>query len=1054
MSTVSNRRPLAVIAGLGNGSGTGASSARLFAKHGYTIALVARHRDDSLANLVKEIKDAGGDAAYFAVPEYSRDAISSAFAEIRKQFPSSTYAIRVAIFNAAHGVWKPFLDVTPEDIQEAVDVNIVAAFAFSREAIVEFKSNDLNEVGKRGILIFTGATASIRGNVITSAFAAGKAGQRSLSQSLAKEFGKDNIQVSHAIIDGGILTDRSRERQNNNPEWINNADVRLDPDSIAASYLYLANQDRSAWTWELDLRPAHEKWESGISKRLSARLLPSQARSNGMPFNRANSSSPVSKRIKLEEPQDTVSFQQSSQPNESTEDNCSICLQSISDRTVVPLCSHEFCFECLLIWTDQSRRCPLCSQQIGEYLIHRIRSKYDYEKYFLPPLRSSPAPPQHSTQNSALSNRNVRRGRPRVQRVWGRRERQQLEEADRLDRAIAKRRWIYHHDLYAKHVASNTHTRYRPYPTPAQFSASPEYISRATAFLRRELRVWPNLDVEFLTTFVISLMKAIDIRSESAVKLLAEFLDMDSEPRRAGSPSASRRLSQARSSRSTSPSTSSRSRSPSWSPSGRSHPSSRYRQQEFTAGAGTSRGAFIYADRAISPHRGSHHVAKDVTPTSSVSSGSQRFRGASHDGGVRTHSVSDVEGKGKGKAPARDDALISHGTQIHPMDHEGDREQSRGAANEHRLQHTGATGSNAGEKASRVGSHIVTDADRKAISVGAKREDSTAESSMEPKTATSMTSAVPLHGTEARPNERVRRAPRNLNLLKSVQAYLAPQVKATSRDQRPMTSTAQKPLLARLSDSQSDPSSVELPDTAADDDEHRTYLDQHGVPPWSADSVSHDANITSSSPNQSQTNRSGMSAVQIMARTRARLAKSDARAGSQTCSTQNGTILPPSTEAKPPSTSHRALGRVQVEGRSDDNANPLIACERIAHFRSGARTLGESSRISSLTMNHGKSSSDSDRPVEENGEKLGTLRAKLLSKLADEKCLVQQEHNALVASPSGSASLMERSSTAGAEIMPDDVSAREAALRNRARLKVRLANAKKGIQRDDVSPVG
>ncbi|KAJ8689275.1 hypothetical protein PTI98_013314 [Pleurotus ostreatus] len=168
-----------------------------------------------------------------------------------------------------------------------------------------------------------------------------------------------------------------------------------------------------------------------------------------MAFNRANSSSPVSKRIKLEEPQDTASFQ-SIQQNESIEDNCSICLQSISDRTVVPLCSHEFCFECLLIWSDQSRRCPLCSQQIGEYLIHRIRSKYDYEKYFLPPLRSSPVPPQHSTQNSAVRNGTVRRGRPRVQRVWGRRERQQLEEADRLDRAIAKRRWIYHHDLYAK----------------------------------------------------------------------------------------------------------------------------------------------------------------------------------------------------------------------------------------------------------------------------------------------------------------------------------------------------------------------------------------------------------------------------------------------------------------------------------------------------------------------------------------------------------------------------------------------------------------------------
>ncbi|KAF4565361.1 hypothetical protein EYR36_001932 [Pleurotus pulmonarius] len=646
-------------------------------------------------------------------------------------------------------------------------------------------------------------------------------------------------------------------------------------------------------------------------------------------------------------------------------------------------------------------------------------------------ISDSPYSFKHSTQNSVLSNRNVRRGRPRVQRVWGRRERQQLEEADRLDRAIAKRRWIYHHDLYAKHVASNTHTRYRPYPTPAQFSASPEYISRATAFLRRELRVWPNLDVEY------------DIPSEVAPPQKSRLADGGTLP----VPVPGRPLGlavlvlprhlgvylkhEARARR------------------------LHLHHHDHVLPLGLLlEEAILAQDRAISPHRGSHHVAKDVTPTSSVSSGSQRFRGASHDGGVRTHSVSDVEGKGKGKAPARDDALISHGTQIHPMDHEGDREQSRGAANEHRLQHTGATGSNAGEKASRVGSHIVTDADTKAISVGAKREDSTAESSMEPKTATSMTSAVPLHGTEARPNERVRRAPRNLNLLKSVQAYLAPQVKATSRDQRPMTSTAQKPLLARLSDSQSDPSNVELPDTAADDDEHRTYLDQHGVPPWSADSVSHDANITSSSPNQSQTNRSGMSAVQIMARTRARLAKLDARAGSQTCSTQNGTILPPSTEAKPPSTSHRALGRAQVEGRSDDNANPLIACERIAHFRSGARTLGESSRISSLTMNHGKSSSDSDRPVEENGEKLGTLRAKLLSKLADEKCLVQQEHNALVASPSGSASLMERSSTAGAEIMPDDVSAREAALRNRARLKVRLANAKKGIQRDDVSPVG
>ncbi|KZT30048.1 hypothetical protein NEOLEDRAFT_1020686, partial [Neolentinus lepideus HHB14362 ss-1] len=205
-------------------------------------------------------------------------------------------------------------------------------------------------------------------------------------------------------------------------------------------------------------------------------------------------------------------------------EQCSICLQSIEDRTVIPTCSHEFCFECLLVWTEQSRRCPLCTQPIGDYLIHKIRSKYDYQKHYLPPLRStSPARlGQLSAEQSAAVLRTARR-----EREWGRRARRQREEADAFDRAISRRRWLYEHDLYAKHVASNPYTRYRPHPTPAQFSASADLQSRAAIFVRRELRIWPNLDVEFLTTFIISLMKSIDIRSESAIKLLAEFLDMD-----------------------------------------------------------------------------------------------------------------------------------------------------------------------------------------------------------------------------------------------------------------------------------------------------------------------------------------------------------------------------------------------------------------------------------------------------------------------------------------------------------------------------------------------
>ena len=101
------------------------------------------------------------------------------------------------MFNVGHGVFKGFLDITPEDVQESLETNVAAAFAFSREAILTFQKNEIQEpAGKRGTLIFTGATAALRGNTTTSAMAAGKHGARALSQSLAKEFGKENIHVS------------------------------------------------------------------------------------------------------------------------------------------------------------------------------------------------------------------------------------------------------------------------------------------------------------------------------------------------------------------------------------------------------------------------------------------------------------------------------------------------------------------------------------------------------------------------------------------------------------------------------------------------------------------------------------------------------------------------------------------------------------------------------------------------------------------------------------------------------------------------------------------
>ena len=132
---------------------------------------------------------------------YSYQALTDVFGPIRAHaWPSGgPTELRVAVYNGGSGVRKGFLDVTERDIQTVVDTNINGAFAFSRQAIEEFKKNAIDEKGKRGTLIFTGATASLRGNVTTSIFAAGKFALRALSQSLNKEFGKENIHVSRVV---------------------------------------------------------------------------------------------------------------------------------------------------------------------------------------------------------------------------------------------------------------------------------------------------------------------------------------------------------------------------------------------------------------------------------------------------------------------------------------------------------------------------------------------------------------------------------------------------------------------------------------------------------------------------------------------------------------------------------------------------------------------------------------------------------------------------------------------------------------------------------------
>lgn len=136
-------------------------------------------------------------AAPFSLPSYSHQDMASTWSAIQMHFPKPEYAIRAAVFNVGNPAFKNFLNITPEDIQNTMNV-VAAGFAFSRSAIQAFQGNDIEETnGTRGTLIFTGATASLRGGVFTSAFSAGKHGLRALNQSLAKEFGKENIHVAH-----------------------------------------------------------------------------------------------------------------------------------------------------------------------------------------------------------------------------------------------------------------------------------------------------------------------------------------------------------------------------------------------------------------------------------------------------------------------------------------------------------------------------------------------------------------------------------------------------------------------------------------------------------------------------------------------------------------------------------------------------------------------------------------------------------------------------------------------------------------------------------------
>ena len=231
-------RAVCVIVGVGPGNG--AATARRFSAEGYAVALLARSTDYS-SQLAAELE---GSRAY-ACDVTDADQIRDAFTAIRVDLGE----VDTLNYNAGSGVFGSIEDTTAADFETAWRINALGAFVAAGEVIPAMK-----EAG-RGNIIFTGATASLRGGGNFATFASAKAAQRSLAQSMARHLGPSGLHVAIVIVDGVIDLPRTREMMPDRPD-----DAFLAPDAIADTIYRLTQQDRSAWTFELDVRPYSESW--------------------------------------------------------------------------------------------------------------------------------------------------------------------------------------------------------------------------------------------------------------------------------------------------------------------------------------------------------------------------------------------------------------------------------------------------------------------------------------------------------------------------------------------------------------------------------------------------------------------------------------------------------------------------------------------------------------------------------------------------------------------------------------------------------------------------
>ena len=233
---------------IGAGDATGSAVAKRFAREGYTVC-AARRTEAALMPLVNQISAAGGRALAFGLDARREDQVVNFFNRIEIEVGP----IEVVVFNVGGNVRYPVLETTAQKYFKVWEMCALAGFLVGREAARVMLTRG------RGTLLFTGATASLRGGAGFSAFAGGKAALRALAQSMARELGPKGLHIAHVVIDGLIDTAAIRA---NFPQRVAEAGVDgiLQPDHIAEAYWWLHQQPRDTWTFELDLRPSVERW--------------------------------------------------------------------------------------------------------------------------------------------------------------------------------------------------------------------------------------------------------------------------------------------------------------------------------------------------------------------------------------------------------------------------------------------------------------------------------------------------------------------------------------------------------------------------------------------------------------------------------------------------------------------------------------------------------------------------------------------------------------------------------------------------------------------------